>query len=1785
MTGEQYAQQLRNYALEVLKEWQGTSTWQPGLQLRAASFGNARDYAGRFLLELLQNAHDAHPGERRDGQVHVVLDEDEGPFGTLYVANGGQPFTWARVGAVCKLARSDKVIGEGIGNKGVGFRSVLQITEAPEIYSARPDTPASGALDGYRFRFALEEDLVALLGDADTARRAAEEFPPLQIPYPLRQVPPLCSELAAAGHVTVVRLPLRHEAARGEARRRLEELAQAKAPVMLFLGRLTRLTLEHRAEGEVRGVHALTRTEEPLGPAAPHAHGAPAAPVTLASVDLGPAGAFLVARGEVAPDRLRRTVDEAVGTGGLDDSWKRWEEPATVEVAVPLAPGKPRRGQTYTFLPLGEKAAAPFTGHVNAPFFTKMDRTALDQEHPLNAMLFEAVAETCLAAAARLRQDPAPRARQWAVDLVSWESGPRSAGLLTAAARHVHGCELADVPLVPVLAQQGVLPHPAWTSPRRAMLWPDLDLAVLTAHRAREAGAEVADPGLGGERLRRLATMCRGLKCPWEPSPEALAEHVERMVAALPLPGGPGADPTLDLWNALYGDLAALFEEHGTVLRGRKLLLADDGRLRPANGAAGRGSGGGPHPPSRRARREAFFQPVRGESGDGEALSVPSALGRRLFYLHPGLGWTESEGHVRRQRARLFLEAAGLVRPFDMKGLLEHVRRALAESKDRKLRLEALRFVFRLWRSRWPAGGLAVGSLGLFVPSADGTLITAASAAFGSGWPDTTGDDLATVVADGMEASPDLKWTARRLIAPPEEIVRRGESTDEWRAFLLAAGVTDGLTPVSTKGAVTRQQGGLLTTGPLVRMAAVPPAVQEQWEPYIGRPGSAASYPMTPYVGTPAYRLPGQDVIGRLGATARTAYARLVLHGLEHWDDTRFASRWTSAGSRRDDVEKVLTPLAAFVGEQPWLPTRGRGSGVHFARPADAWYCPPALEEEPSYAPVVDRRVRALLDAPAVRARLRSLGLPTWDDPRDSARLLTALGRLVAEGAVGHDDRPAAQRAGERAWKNWADQAHGGLFEDSPLVAEAGERLVTVTLRALRDEGAVLYVGGERDALTARLVREMEYPLLVVVGDAARIAERLDRICPGAVRHVDDVTFSVTVDGEPVRPAALGRPVVDQLPWLPLAVGVLADHVVPDGPRPSDTALGELTSTVRRIALHRYRSWEIRLDGRPVTMPDRLGGVLPVADAAHPLLVAREADADWADVARFSEALADLLGRRALGLRLRLAAYHLGSCHADLSAPADDQLAEALGVTVPQLEETARRIGGAIGGVLERSYPLLVHLLGAATADELTCPPPAGAREFRAALDAHAHRLPVPPERFVALARDARDVDELRLACEVDFGALNRTLEALAPRHRPISHAEAHEEALRTYVDLHRKRLVRRLRWAYLDRFDACEPLPGWPSLRTLEWITAPEAWAYTVDTADTLRLQRHVEEALTTRLGAPAPEDGEQLPPLDQTRGGNSRTVAAAAAGLVALVRASGRPLPRALAGADPAEGITGVLEAAGALDFRLLTADDVAARLAAVGQWPRDLLPTADPARHGLSADAVERARSEAEHARAERERRRRTLVVRGRELDVHTGDFTDLTAELQRSLDEDPELLGGTARFTTLTPLAPRKPSGSGAARRPGGRPGGTDSGLSPAQRVAIGYAGEWYAYHWLCRHFAGTDETSWVSTNRRGAFPGAGGDDGLGYDFRVGSGKQPLMFEVKATQGPGGQIELGESEVRAAQRYAGSDRWRLLVVTAVLEPEHVRVRMLPNPFGRRGRGQYREEGGALRFSYRM
>ena len=94
----------------------------------------AQEYRGRCILELLQNAHDAlaHPDPDEARRISFVLSTDPEPV--LSVGNSGRPFREEDFDGICQLAQSPKDPNESVGNKGLGFRSVLEVSSRPEIW-------------------------------------------------------------------------------------------------------------------------------------------------------------------------------------------------------------------------------------------------------------------------------------------------------------------------------------------------------------------------------------------------------------------------------------------------------------------------------------------------------------------------------------------------------------------------------------------------------------------------------------------------------------------------------------------------------------------------------------------------------------------------------------------------------------------------------------------------------------------------------------------------------------------------------------------------------------------------------------------------------------------------------------------------------------------------------------------------------------------------------------------------------------------------------------------------------------------------------------------------------------------------------------------------------------------------------------------------------------------------------------------------------------------------------------------------------------------------------------------------------------------------------------------------------------------------------------------------------------------------------------------------------------------------------------------------------------------
>jgi len=115
------------------------STCKAYLEKPAFLLGHSRtekqttaDYAGRELLELVQNAADAASEVGGSGRVLIEVTPE-----ALYVANTGQPFRRGGVASLMTAHTSDKPTRAArmIGAKGLGFRAILNWTEAPIISS------------------------------------------------------------------------------------------------------------------------------------------------------------------------------------------------------------------------------------------------------------------------------------------------------------------------------------------------------------------------------------------------------------------------------------------------------------------------------------------------------------------------------------------------------------------------------------------------------------------------------------------------------------------------------------------------------------------------------------------------------------------------------------------------------------------------------------------------------------------------------------------------------------------------------------------------------------------------------------------------------------------------------------------------------------------------------------------------------------------------------------------------------------------------------------------------------------------------------------------------------------------------------------------------------------------------------------------------------------------------------------------------------------------------------------------------------------------------------------------------------------------------------------------------------------------------------------------------------------------------------------------------------------------------------------------------------------------
>ncbi len=173
-----------------------------------------------FIFELIQNAEDnSYDAEQAPGLKFVLLEVDPTKTpdtqGCLCVFNNETGFQKNNVEAISKIGASTKTekgASGYIGEKGIGFKSVFQVSSCPHIYS-----------NGFNFRFP-DKDPISTLGYIT--------------PYWLNNLPEIVEENTE--FKTVILLPLKS----GEYGRVKKELESFEAETILFLRKVEKLDIE-----------------------------------------------------------------------------------------------------------------------------------------------------------------------------------------------------------------------------------------------------------------------------------------------------------------------------------------------------------------------------------------------------------------------------------------------------------------------------------------------------------------------------------------------------------------------------------------------------------------------------------------------------------------------------------------------------------------------------------------------------------------------------------------------------------------------------------------------------------------------------------------------------------------------------------------------------------------------------------------------------------------------------------------------------------------------------------------------------------------------------------------------------------------------------------------------------------------------------------------------------------------------------------------------------------------------------------------------------------------------------------------------------------------------------------------------------------------------------------------------------------------------------------------------------------------------------------------------------
>ncbi len=1792
-------------------------------------------YHGRFLVELIQNAHDALV-ERDDGnkmrqRIEIVIAENEHPHGALYIANDGQPFTQSNFKAISNLGQSDKDPQVSIGNKGIGFRSVLEITDSPEIFSRKDsDSPE---FDGYCFRFnpnviqifkdpiqriiegeknvksPMSDELLLRWGQSrfedfqnqcnsfedDWLEQEMAFLSPYMLPIPMDSdnMTAMTNSFQNRNFSTVIRLPFLSKQKRKSTKKKMERMDGSN---IIFLQRLDKLKLVY---GDIEKCYYKKQKLRKADKA-----GGCELKINSVELDSEKSSSNSVSRywlwtrkigGEINPEEREKIK---IAVKNLPGKWSTVEE-ATIAIAVRI--GKlPENGLLNIYLPTNVSSGC--SAHFSAPFYGEMSRTNINFNEPFNQLLFKVIAEKSadiiLESMARNGEDEATAI----IDLLSplnSDEGEYWWDKLTAVFSKRH---------VAIENEKIVLSDKGWSSLINCKFLPKtksgtvVDAAILRS--------EATYPTFVESLLKRKSGIERIFE-KIDISPQALAEDnaatVEKIAGKLIRCTEPVN------WNEFWSDVETIFNGDAKPLIGRKVILGTDNQLHAHD-----------------ENSSVFFRPRRtGIDGEvkeeGNIDEIPKNLRLYIAFLNESIQThvPREAGGVDTTPVHTFLQSGRLVETYGVERIFGSVlvkatpkNSVELDGQNSGLCRDILQWSLRLLTVSKSSMDEPIRLLGRIRAPCTGGWYPIEETSFGPGWTGRHGEELKKYLQKA--GTDECKAAIDRLLLPPNHKLW-GEIAESSANLLERAGTFTGirLMPISTEDwratfTIAKWRGVVLPEqGPL----SYSPDMWNRYRQFVGEDQSAYFIGEYRYRIENLYGLLGFEKLERFGNKTRDLLMRLILISLPSWD--RKWSNWRQVTLRKIGGERhhltPISPLHFSLREYEWMQGSLDGVNCRF-RPQDRWYIPspasPGGLHQFLHLKPLPPSVTSILNGNSELVRsLKNLALPVYDADRESndPRLLNDLASALGDSPESISNQSVFLGQIRTAWNNFYPDEESEFPER--VIVQNGKGPLEVISPS--DESAI-YLPDVKEAVRKGLELHSKPVLVMETNAAKRLREKIKSAYGDGVRFASELKIKQLVDGEEWQENESAVQLSEEFEWIiPLTLSVFA-FSMPHSRGTDTKSFIEAMDKLRRTKISWVGELEVGLwhDSQRVATSPVSSLWLPKFDT---LLAVNDARTEFS---LLSEALASIVDRNDIETSLKLV---LGYCerNEEVSDEFISLTLKELHISTDKYQEVQQTWLGNIAWRIRLARPVI--LLFHPNSDTSLLDEVSTEEQFQAALGSFTYST-LDTETVNSIVKNANG---FKLAGNQfwellgEQAQLSNWNEALSQSGVSKIINEQAEVEFQSHVSSIVNLLNSIIRWAmrtkpglgtFKELNKSLLEIDCPSEYREIYWVVEfQHVFKEVISVIKGWRLNHSViDKLINSKSAEDLREKLEKLglePDLDpiQIHADNKVKFFSILEEVkkVAIAWCLKNSADVGNWGKDDTIFETQLVGELSSSAY-IHTWDDEKCfhilRKLNRSSAQKDLWDAIDTASSvnelknslKISEAEVKKAHKKLEQYKQKQTREKMKVKICGSEFVNSEDNLGSLWDHICSSIDTN------NVPTLGLDHLVDLEDQESTRIHRPRGwNPTGNKKSmgrLSRSMENLIGFVGEIHAFRSLMKFYGDNIVTpsDWISAYSLHLYPGnTSVDDGFGCDFvvRLDNGNERYI-EVKATQGDNEVLELGPSEVELALDVANR-RKKEFVILHVLNAlsENPIFRLLPNPYSKKFKSKYRFEEAGLRVKYKV